>query len=108
MLSYALRRLNRERVTELQQQVEDLQKALQSEAAKPDDVSVFHCFSTAVPLHTSAPWNNARCAVENKFSLINGSQYKNAIWFSYKHNNIQGSADSKLTGKLVREKSAVI
>lgn len=35
-----LRRLNRERVTELQQQVEDLQKALQSQAAKPDDVSV--------------------------------------------------------------------
>lgn len=33
-------RLNRERVTELQQQVEDLQKALQSQAAKPDDVSV--------------------------------------------------------------------
>lgn len=30
-------RLNRERVTELQQQVEDLQKALQSQAAKPDD-----------------------------------------------------------------------
>lgn len=35
-----LRRLNHERVTELQQQVEDLQKALQSQAAKPDDVSV--------------------------------------------------------------------
>lgn len=30
-------RLSRERVTELQQQVEDLQKALQSQAAKPDD-----------------------------------------------------------------------
>lgn len=37
---FVLRRLNRERVTELQQQVEDLQKALQSQAAKPDDVSV--------------------------------------------------------------------
>lgn len=35
-----LRRLNGERMTELQQQVEDLQKALQSQAAKPDDVSV--------------------------------------------------------------------
>uniref|UniRef100_A0A665UAW1 Calponin-homology (CH) domain-containing protein n=1 Tax=Echeneis naucrates TaxID=173247 RepID=A0A665UAW1_ECHNA len=33
-------RLSRERVIELQQQVEDLQKALQSPAAKPDDVSV--------------------------------------------------------------------
>uniref|UniRef100_A0A3B4WZ02 Hook microtubule-tethering protein 1 n=1 Tax=Seriola lalandi dorsalis TaxID=1841481 RepID=A0A3B4WZ02_SERLL len=33
-------RLSRERVNELQQQVEDLQKALQSQAAKPDDVSV--------------------------------------------------------------------
>lgn len=33
-------RLNRERISELQQQVEDLQKALQSQAAKPDDVSV--------------------------------------------------------------------
>uniref|UniRef100_A0A672Z462 Calponin-homology (CH) domain-containing protein n=1 Tax=Sphaeramia orbicularis TaxID=375764 RepID=A0A672Z462_9TELE len=32
-------RLSRERVSELQQQVEDLQKALQSQAAKPDDVS---------------------------------------------------------------------
>uniref|UniRef100_A0A3B3B7J2 Hook microtubule-tethering protein 1 n=1 Tax=Oryzias melastigma TaxID=30732 RepID=A0A3B3B7J2_ORYME len=32
-------RLNRERISELQQQVEDLQKALQSQAAKPDDVS---------------------------------------------------------------------
>ncbi|KAM8889044.1 protein Hook homolog 1 isoform 1-T1 [Synchiropus picturatus] len=30
-------RLNRERISELQQQVEDLQKALQSQAAKPDD-----------------------------------------------------------------------
>ncbi|KAM7388494.1 hypothetical protein PAMP_024664 [Pampus punctatissimus] len=30
-------RLSRERVSELQQQVEDLQKALQSQAAKPDD-----------------------------------------------------------------------
>ncbi|XP_023260238.1 protein Hook homolog 1 isoform X1 [Seriola lalandi dorsalis] len=30
-------RLSRERVNELQQQVEDLQKALQSQAAKPDD-----------------------------------------------------------------------
>ncbi|KAM9383654.1 protein Hook homolog 1 [Pholidichthys leucotaenia] len=30
-------RLSRERVTELQQQVEDLQKALQSQVAKPDD-----------------------------------------------------------------------
>uniref|UniRef100_A0A667XK80 Hook microtubule-tethering protein 1 n=1 Tax=Myripristis murdjan TaxID=586833 RepID=A0A667XK80_9TELE len=33
-------RLSRERISELQQQVEDLQKALQSQAAKPDDVSV--------------------------------------------------------------------
>uniref|UniRef100_A0A8C8GVU2 Calponin-homology (CH) domain-containing protein n=1 Tax=Oncorhynchus tshawytscha TaxID=74940 RepID=A0A8C8GVU2_ONCTS len=33
-------RLNRERVTELQQQVEDLQKALQGQGAKTDDVSV--------------------------------------------------------------------
>lgn len=40
MLYFVLHRLNRERVTELQQQVEDLQKALQSQAAKPDDVSV--------------------------------------------------------------------
>uniref|UniRef100_A0A667XIN8 Hook microtubule-tethering protein 1 n=1 Tax=Myripristis murdjan TaxID=586833 RepID=A0A667XIN8_9TELE len=32
-------RLSRERISELQQQVEDLQKALQSQAAKPDDVS---------------------------------------------------------------------
>ncbi|XP_071343491.1 protein Hook homolog 1 [Trachinotus anak] len=30
-------RLSRERISELQQQVEDLQKALQSQAAKPDD-----------------------------------------------------------------------
>uniref|UniRef100_A0A8D3C6C1 Hook microtubule-tethering protein 1 n=1 Tax=Scophthalmus maximus TaxID=52904 RepID=A0A8D3C6C1_SCOMX len=33
-------RLIRERISELQQQVEDLQKALQSQASKPDDVSV--------------------------------------------------------------------
>uniref|UniRef100_A0A8C7WSJ2 Hook microtubule-tethering protein 1 n=1 Tax=Oryzias sinensis TaxID=183150 RepID=A0A8C7WSJ2_9TELE len=33
-------RLSRARISELQQQVEDLQKALQSQAAKPDDVSV--------------------------------------------------------------------
>uniref|UniRef100_A0A8C7H3G3 Hook microtubule-tethering protein 1 n=1 Tax=Oncorhynchus kisutch TaxID=8019 RepID=A0A8C7H3G3_ONCKI len=33
-------RLNRERVTELQQQVEDLQKSLQGQGAKTDDVSV--------------------------------------------------------------------
>lgn len=33
-------RLNRERISELQQQVEDLQKALQTQGAKPDDVSV--------------------------------------------------------------------
>lgn len=33
-------RLSRERVGELQQQVEDLQKALQSQASKPDDVSL--------------------------------------------------------------------
>uniref|UniRef100_A0A673ZAQ1 Hook microtubule-tethering protein 1 n=1 Tax=Salmo trutta TaxID=8032 RepID=A0A673ZAQ1_SALTR len=33
-------RLSRERVTELQQQVEDLQKALQGQGAKTDDVSV--------------------------------------------------------------------
>lgn len=33
-------RLNREQVSELQQQVEDLQKALQSQAAKHDDVSL--------------------------------------------------------------------
>uniref|UniRef100_H2MIV2 Hook microtubule-tethering protein 1 n=1 Tax=Oryzias latipes TaxID=8090 RepID=H2MIV2_ORYLA len=32
-------RLSRARISELQQQVEDLQKALQSQAAKPDDVS---------------------------------------------------------------------
>uniref|UniRef100_A0A8C5BFP4 Hook microtubule-tethering protein 1 n=1 Tax=Gadus morhua TaxID=8049 RepID=A0A8C5BFP4_GADMO len=32
-------RLSRERMAELQQQVEDLQKALQSQAAQPDDVS---------------------------------------------------------------------
>lgn len=40
MYSIFLVRLSRERITELQQQVEDLQKALQSQAAKPDDVSV--------------------------------------------------------------------
>uniref|UniRef100_A0A8C2HBW9 Hook microtubule-tethering protein 1 n=1 Tax=Cyprinus carpio TaxID=7962 RepID=A0A8C2HBW9_CYPCA len=34
-------RLNRERISELQQQVEDLQKALQTQGAKPEDVSVF-------------------------------------------------------------------
>uniref|UniRef100_A0A667X4W5 Hook microtubule-tethering protein 1 n=1 Tax=Myripristis murdjan TaxID=586833 RepID=A0A667X4W5_9TELE len=33
-------RLSRERISELQQQVEDLQKALQSQAAKPDDVTL--------------------------------------------------------------------
>lgn len=33
-------RLNRESIIELQQQVEDLQKALQTQGAKPDDVSV--------------------------------------------------------------------
>lgn len=32
-------RLSRERISELQQQVEDLQRALQSQASKPDDVS---------------------------------------------------------------------
>uniref|UniRef100_A0A673ZDW7 Hook microtubule-tethering protein 1 n=1 Tax=Salmo trutta TaxID=8032 RepID=A0A673ZDW7_SALTR len=35
-------RLSRERVTELQQQVEDLQKALQGQGAKTDDVSSSH------------------------------------------------------------------
>ena len=33
-------------MNELQQQVEDLQKALQSQAAKPDDVSVPTCTGT--------------------------------------------------------------
>uniref|UniRef100_A0AAR2J2R7 Calponin-homology (CH) domain-containing protein n=1 Tax=Pygocentrus nattereri TaxID=42514 RepID=A0AAR2J2R7_PYGNA len=36
-------RLNRERISELQQQVEDLQKALQTQGAKPEDVSVCSC-----------------------------------------------------------------
>uniref|UniRef100_A0A3B4BQ76 Calponin-homology (CH) domain-containing protein n=1 Tax=Pygocentrus nattereri TaxID=42514 RepID=A0A3B4BQ76_PYGNA len=33
-------RLNRERISELQQQVEDLQKALQTQGAKPEDVTL--------------------------------------------------------------------
>lgn len=33
-------RLNKENISELQQQVEDLQKALQTQGAKPEDVSV--------------------------------------------------------------------
>lgn len=37
---WSMCRLSRERITELQQQVEDLQRALQSQAAKPDDVSL--------------------------------------------------------------------
>lgn len=37
---WSICRLSRERMSELQQQVEDLQKALQSQASKPDDVSV--------------------------------------------------------------------
>uniref|UniRef100_A0A8C1V8Z3 Hook microtubule-tethering protein 1 n=1 Tax=Cyprinus carpio TaxID=7962 RepID=A0A8C1V8Z3_CYPCA len=39
-------RLNRERISELQQQVEDLQKALQTQGTKPEDVSV--CLSHLV------------------------------------------------------------
>uniref|UniRef100_A0A8C1V971 Hook microtubule-tethering protein 1 n=1 Tax=Cyprinus carpio TaxID=7962 RepID=A0A8C1V971_CYPCA len=41
-------RLNRERISELQQQVEDLQKALQTQGTKPEDVSV--CLSHLVVL----------------------------------------------------------
>lgn len=40
MLVACFHRLNRERISELQQQVEDLQKALQTQGAKPEDVSV--------------------------------------------------------------------
>lgn len=36
-------RLSQERISELQQHVEELQKALQSQAAKPDDVRVPIC-----------------------------------------------------------------
>ncbi len=44
-------RLNRERISELQQQVEDLQKALQIQGAKPEDVSVFLCHLVVLFLH---------------------------------------------------------
>lgn len=56
-------RLNRERMTELQQQVEDLQKALQSQAAKPDDVS-----ATGAPV---APVNSSSLT----FNLCYGFSY---------------------------------
>ncbi len=41
MCCWCVLRLNRERISELQQQVEDLQKALQTQGSKPEDVSVF-------------------------------------------------------------------
>uniref|UniRef100_A0A8C1I089 Hook microtubule-tethering protein 1 n=1 Tax=Cyprinus carpio carpio TaxID=630221 RepID=A0A8C1I089_CYPCA len=47
-------RLNRERISELQQQVEDLQKALQTQGAKPEDVSVFEPLGGAVFAHFSS------------------------------------------------------
>ncbi|MEQ2178635.1 Protein Hook 1, partial [Goodea atripinnis] len=40
--------LSREQISELQQQVEDLQKALQSQAAKPDDVRLPTCTKLAI------------------------------------------------------------
>uniref|UniRef100_A0A8C7WWY7 Hook microtubule-tethering protein 1 n=1 Tax=Oryzias sinensis TaxID=183150 RepID=A0A8C7WWY7_9TELE len=66
-------RLSRARISELQQQVEDLQKALQSQAAKPDDVSVAvkHSFLHRVQL------NEAQDEIMKKKELLEDLQPEN-------------------------------
>uniref|UniRef100_A0A8C1LXX2 Hook microtubule-tethering protein 1 n=1 Tax=Cyprinus carpio TaxID=7962 RepID=A0A8C1LXX2_CYPCA len=62
-------RLNRERISELQQQVEDLQKALQTQGTKPEDVSV--CLSHLVVL---VRLNKAQDEIMKKKELLEDLQ----------------------------------
>lgn len=48
-------RLNRESISELQQQVEDLQKALQTQGAKPEDVSVLLSHKLRLTVQSTLP-----------------------------------------------------
>uniref|UniRef100_A0A8C1Z344 Hook microtubule-tethering protein 1 n=1 Tax=Cyprinus carpio TaxID=7962 RepID=A0A8C1Z344_CYPCA len=66
-------RLNRERISELQQQVEDLQKALQTQGAKPEDVSVFEPLGGAVFAHFSS-LNEAQDEIMKKKELLEDLQ----------------------------------
>uniref|UniRef100_A0A8C1LVK8 Hook microtubule-tethering protein 1 n=1 Tax=Cyprinus carpio TaxID=7962 RepID=A0A8C1LVK8_CYPCA len=61
-------RLNRERISELQQQVEDLQKALQTQGTKPEDVSV--CLSHLVVVRL----NKAQDEIMKKKELLEDLQ----------------------------------
>ncbi|XP_029002912.1 protein Hook homolog 1 isoform X2 [Betta splendens] len=65
-------RLNRERVSELQQQVEDLQKALQSQAAKPDDSNL----KRKLDAHM-VQLNEAQDEIMKKKELLEGLQTDN-------------------------------
>uniref|UniRef100_A0A8C5CWU1 Hook microtubule-tethering protein 1 n=1 Tax=Gadus morhua TaxID=8049 RepID=A0A8C5CWU1_GADMO len=64
-------RLSRERMAELQQQVEDLQKALQSQAAQPDDVS------TSRPAPALVQLNEAQDEIMKKKVLLEDLQPDN-------------------------------
>uniref|UniRef100_A0A8C7WWK3 Hook microtubule-tethering protein 1 n=1 Tax=Oryzias sinensis TaxID=183150 RepID=A0A8C7WWK3_9TELE len=69
-------RLSRARISELQQQVEDLQKALQSQAAKPDDVSVPSNLKRKLDAHM-VQLNEAQDEIMKKKELLEDLQPEN-------------------------------